>query len=134
MNLILEYISSIQQIDKINKNGLRTGKQVRRNNKLADKIRAIASNIDCKYPEMKPDFYDLLFHENSSIRCWTAHHILEVMNYDNSCRKDALKEILYVATHDESSHSFGNKLWLKYWLKEHPSDKDLISDFVLPKN
>ena len=66
------------------------------------------------------------FHEEATVRSWAAHHILEVMNYDDRCRKDALKEISYISTHNKSINGLGNKMWLKQWLQEHPTDKSLL--------
>ena len=126
MDLILEYIATVQAIDDINDTGLVTKKKVKENNKLADRLRAIASEIDKRHPDMKPDFYQLLFHEKATVRGWVAHHILEVMNYDDGCRADALKEIAYISAHDKSIHGFGNEIWLKQWFEEHPTDKNLL--------
>ena len=124
--MIAKYIDSILKIDEIHANGLNNKKAVRRNNRLADRIRKIASDIETKHPELKTVFYEILFHEKASVRCWAAHHILEVMNYDNECRKNALKEILYVSEHDSSIHRLGNKMWLKDWFTAHPDDKELL--------
>lgn len=120
MDLISEYIEAILEIDDINKHHY-TNASVKRNNKLADKIRNIAFAIEKNHPELKEDFYRLLFCENDSVRIWTAHHILEVMNYEDECRKNALKEIHYAA-----EKCSGNKLWLKNWYSDHPEDKKLL--------
>lgn len=74
-------------------------------------MRKIASEIDSHYPEMKSAFNQLLFHEKSSVRGWVAHHLFEVMNYDDEYRKNALKEIAYIAAHDNTTHGLGNKMW-----------------------
>ena len=126
MDSILEYVATVQAIDDINETGLDNKKKVKENNKLADRLRAIACEIDSRHPEMKPDFYQLLFHEKATVRRWVAHHILEVMNYDDRCRADALKEIAYVSTHDKSINGLGNKMWLKQWFEKHPADKNLL--------
>ena len=126
MDLILEYESLVQAINDINETGLDNKKKIKENNKLADRLRAIASDIDSRYPEMKPEFYQLLFHEKAAVRCWVAHHILEVMNYDDRCRAEALKKIVYISTHDKSINGLGNKMWLKQWFEIHPTDKSLL--------
>lgn len=126
MNLISEYVAAVQAIDNIKETGLDNKKKVKENNKLADRLRAIASEIDRRYPEMKPDFYQLLFHEKETVRRWAAHHILEVMNYDDRCRAKALKEIAYISTHDKSINGLGNKMWLKQWFEKHPTDRKLL--------
>ena len=126
MDLILEYESLVQAINDINETGLDNKKKIKENNKLADRLRAIASDIDSRYPEMKPEFFQLLFHEKAAVRCWVAHHILEVMNYDDRCRAEALKKIVYISTHDKSINGLGNKMWLKKWFEIHPTDKNLL--------
>jgi len=126
MDLILEYIETIKEIDDLNETGLDNRKKVKRNNTLADRIRSIASEIDSVQPEMKPHFSQLLFHDEESVRIWSAHHILEVMNYDVECRAMALKQIEYIATHYENTNGFGNKIWLRQWLNDHPEDTELL--------
>ena len=126
MDLILEYVATVQAIDDINDTGLDNKKKAKENNKLAVRLRAIASEIDRRHPDMKPDFYQLLFHEKATVRGWVAHHILEVMNYDDRYRADALKEIAYISTHDKSINGLGNKMWLKQWFEKHPIDKNLL--------
>lgn len=100
--------------------------KVQQNNNLANRARNIASEIERKYPEMKITFYQLLFDENLSVRMWAAHHILEVMNYNDELRKNALKEIAFTAENDTGIDGIGNKMWLKSWLSEHPSDIELL--------
>ncbi len=126
MDLILEYVEAVQEIDGIQETGLDNRKKVKQNNKLATRLRAIASGLDNGNPEMKSNFYQLLFHENASVRNWVAHHILEVMNYNDECRAKALKQIAYTATHDKSINGLGNKMWLEQWFDKNPADKDLL--------
>ena len=118
MDLIFEYVTSVIEMDETD---YADKKSVRQHNRLATKIRAIACKIDSMDSTTKMKFYELLSHENESVRCWVAHHILEVMNYDNMCRGRALKVISYV-----SDKSLGNKMWLTQWLQEHPSDRELL--------
>ena len=126
MDLILEYESLVQAINDINETGLDNKKKVKENNKLADRLRAIASEIDSRHPEIKPEFYQLLFHKKAAVRCWVAHHILEVMNYDDRYRAEALKQIAYISTHDKNINGLGNKMWLEQWFEKHPTDKNLL--------
>ena len=61
MDLVFAYVEASQEINKIQESNLDNRKKVRQNNKLADRIRKIASKIECKYPEMKAAFYQLFF-------------------------------------------------------------------------
>ena len=119
MTLIEEYVCSAIELEKLNQAGL-TGKMVKRNNKLADRLRKIATAIETKNPEYKHDFCHLLSHGNSNVRAWCAHHVLEVMSYENEYRRMALAEITARA-----KDKFGEKLWLEDWYARHPQDKSL---------
>ena len=92
-------------------------------NRKVKRMSAIATEIDQKFPELKNDFYELLKNQNEEIRLWVAHHILEHMNYDQSFRKKALKEIRHRARTDKTAYGFGEKVWLKAWYKAHPKDR-----------
>ena len=92
-------------------------------NRKVKRMSAIATEIDQEFPELKNDFYELLKNENEEIRLWVAHHILEHMNYDQSFRKNALKEIRHRARTDKTAYGFGEKVWLKAWYKAHPKDR-----------
>ena len=61
MDLVFAYVEAILEIDKIQESNLDNRRKVRQNNKLADRIRKIASEIEWKYPEMKAAFYQLFF-------------------------------------------------------------------------
>ena len=123
MDLIIEYIASVTTIDETD---YANKKSVKQHNKLADRLRVIAFEIEHTHPEMKQRFYDLLSHEKATVRLWVAHHILEVMNYDNVCREKALKEISYVSENNDGVDGIGNRMWLEHWLNEHLSDRDLL--------
>ena len=123
MDLIFEYVTSVIKMDETD---YADKKSVRQHNRLADRIRAIACEIDHMNPTIKRSFYELLSHENETVRIWASHHILEVMNYDNMCREKALKFISHIADTDDGISGLGNKMWLKGWLKEHPSDRKLL--------
>lgn len=123
MDLIFEYVTSVIKMDETD---FADKKSVRQHNRLADRIRAIAYEIDHMNPTIKLSFYELLSHDNETVRIWVAHHILEVMNYDNMCRGKALKIISCVADKNDSINSLGNKMWLEKWLQEHPLDRELL--------
>lgn len=126
MDLVVEYVESIQKIDEIEDSGLDSNSKVGKSNKLANRIRKIAAEIESKHPDMKYAFYQLLFHEKATVRIWAAHHILEIMNYDNECKREALKEIAYIAEHGSGINRLGNEMWLTSWFQEHPEDKHLL--------
>ncbi len=122
-NLLDEYIGIIDILDQIKLDDFGDKKIVRKNNKLADRLRKIPQIIEQKQPELKEDFYQLLFHEKQSVRGWVAHHILEVMNYETEARKLALREIHDIVEHHEDRiKRLGNSMWLKDWYKKHPED------------
>ena len=123
MDLILEYVTSVIKMDETD---YADKKSVRQHNRLADRIRAIACEIDHMNSTIKMKFYELLSHENESVRLWAAHHILETMNYDNMCRGKALKIISCIADKNDGIEGLGNKMWLKKWLQEHPLDRELL--------
>ncbi|MBR6578824.1 MAG: DUF2019 domain-containing protein [Clostridia bacterium] len=123
MDLIFEYVTLVIKMDETD---YADKKSIRQHNRLADRIRAMACEIDHMNPKIKRSFYELLSHENETVRIWVAHHILEVMNYDNMCRGKALKIISCVADKNDRINSFGNKMWLEKWLQEHPLDRELL--------
>lgn len=93
MDLIETYLSNLQTINSMTWDDYGDKRKVRRNNKLSDANRQIATDIENTYPEYKEKFSELLLHENWEIRCQVAHHMLEVMNYPEEYRKMALDEI-----------------------------------------
>ncbi|MBO6302895.1 MAG: DUF2019 domain-containing protein [Ruminiclostridium sp.] len=121
MDLIEEYMSIAIELEKLNKSGLSSKKDVKRNNHLADKLRHIAKTIESERPDIKGNFADLIFHANSNVRIWCAHHMLEIMTYQSEQKRNALQEIVAC-----SSDNYGEKLWLKEWYDKHPNDKFLI--------
>ena len=123
MDLIFEYVTSVIKMDETD---YADKKSVRQHNRLADRIRAIACEIDHMNPTIKWSFYELLSHENETVRIWVAHHIREVMNYDTRCRGKALKIISCIADKNDRINSLGNKMWLEKWLQEHPLDRELL--------
>ena len=93
MDLIETYLSNLQTVNNMTLDDYADKRKVRRNNKLSDANRQIATDIENTYPEYKEKFSELLLHDNWKIRCQVAHHMLEVMNYPNKYRKMALREI-----------------------------------------
>ena len=96
MDLVNEYLNGIHLMNEYEKE-FEKKESVKKYNRLSDRNRKIASDIDTKYPELKSAFYELLSSDESEVRAWVAHHILEVMNYENECRKAAFEEIVRIA-------------------------------------
>ncbi len=121
MNLVQEYLELANDVvlfdEYDNKNA------VKEYNRKATRMRKIATEIEANHPTLKNVFCELLSCENSGIRLWVAHHVLEVMNCDKFSRKTALREIRYIAKTDKTANGFGEKMWLKDWYKTHPKDR-----------
>lgn len=120
-SIIKRYIDYAIELEQINQVSLSQGINLRRNNKLADKLREIAKNIELETPKYKSAFAELLTNENQNVKLWCAHHMLEVMNYDDKDRKNALLVIK-----DYSINSYGEKIWLMDWFTNNPQDKLLL--------
>ena len=123
MNLVQEYLSLATEV--VSFEAYENKKAVNSYNRQATRMRKIAIEIEQNFPDLKDDFYKLLCHENRKISLWVAHHILEVMNYDQISRKTALQEIRYHAMTDKSANGLGNEMWLEDWYKKHPMDMSL---------
>ena len=122
MNLVQEYFVLVNEVVSYRET-VYDGATAEVHNRKVKRMSAIATEIDQKFPELKNDFYELLKNQNEEIRLWVAHHILEHMNYDQSFRKNALKEIRHRARTDKTAYGFGEKVWLKAWYKAHPKDR-----------
>ena len=122
MNLVQEYFILINEVVSYRET-VHDVATAEVHNQKVKRMSAIATEIDQKFPELKNDFYELLKSENEEIRLWVAHHILEHMNYDQSFRKNALKEIRHRARTDKTAYGFGEKVWLKAWYKAYPKDR-----------
>ncbi len=118
MDLVEYYAEIAVEIEKVNKPTI----NVKRNNKLADKLRKIAKTIETENPELKKEFYELLDYPNSSVRGWCAHHIIELITTEDNIKKRALSVIIQLSTED-TSIGMGERWWLDDWYKEHPEDK-----------
>ena len=124
MDLVNEYLNGIHLMNEYEKE-FEKKESVKKYNRLSDRNRKIASDIDTKYPELKSAFYELLSSDESEVRAWVAHHILEVMNYENEYRKAAFEEIVRIAK-GSGVDALGNAMWLKRWLDNHPEDRELL--------
>ena len=122
MNLVQEYFILVNEVVSYRET-VHDVATAEVHNRKVKRMSAIATEIDQKFPELKNHFYELLKNENEEIRLWIAHHILEHMNYDQSFRKNALKEIRHRARTDKTAYGFGEKVWLKAWYKAHPKDR-----------
>lgn len=122
-DLIDTYLSNFRIINEMTLDDYGDRRKVRRNNKLAQINRQIATDIENIYPEFKEKFAKLLLHDNWKLRCQVAHHILEVMNYPEKYRKMALDEIKEVINKNIPVDSLGNKMWLQQWYEQHPQDE-----------
>ncbi|MBQ2774542.1 MAG: DUF2019 domain-containing protein [Clostridia bacterium] len=120
MDLVEKYLMLVNEMAEFN--SYDDKKEVAKYNKKTTKIREIASAIEKEQSELKIAFCQLLSNENPTIRLWVAHHMLEVMNYEDCYRKKALQEIKQRAK-DKTADGYGNKLWLKEWYKDHPKDR-----------
>ncbi len=122
MDLIEEYLNNISRM-KLSIDDYGDRKKVRQHNRLADRNRKIAALIEQKYPELKDRFLCLVVSEDEDIRAWAAHHALEVMSYDYSDRKKALRVIEDIAEKSsDSAYSLGDSMWLKQYYEKHPED------------
>ena len=122
MNLVEEYYMLVSEVVS-NKESVHDNKTAEEHNNKVNRMCAIAMIIEQAAPELKSDFFKLISNENSEIRLWVAHHILEYMNYDRYFRKCALREIRHKARMDHTVYGFGERVWLKDWYKTHPQDR-----------
>lgn len=112
-SLIEEYVTHIVAMDNTDYGNKMS---VVQHNKHANRIRKIATNIAQKHPELKEQFFLLIKNTNSSVRIWAAHHILEVMNYNEDEQEKAL-DIIKQKAQEDSVEGRGNQMWLKNWQK-----------------
>ena len=122
MNLVQEYFILVNEVVSYRET-VHDVATAEVHNRKVKRMSAIATEIDQKFPELKNHFYELLKNENEEIRLWIAHQILEHLNYDQSFRKNALKETRHRARTDKTAYGFGEKVWLKAWYKAHPKDR-----------
>ena len=127
MKLIREYLETVNILAQMEEEDFENEDLVLVFNQAAARIRFVAQEIEYEHPELKEQFKQLLFVDSITIRNWVAHHILEVMNYDDETRALALKEICIAKRECEPSYALGNKIWLEKWLMKHPDDALLLS-------
>lgn len=127
MKLIREYLETVNILAQMEEEDFENDDLVLVFNQTAARIRFIAQEIEYEYPELKEQFKQLLFVDSITIRIWVAHHILEVMTYDDETRAMALKEIFLARRNSEPSYALSNKIWLEKWLMKHPDDALLLA-------
>ena len=81
-------------------------------------MRKIASDIESLHPEWKNEFVKLLNMSDYKVNQWVAHHILEVMKYDEETQKMALSIIEKLAAGNDVD-ALGNRMWLRDWYSKH---------------
>lgn len=128
MMLIREYIEKANIIAQLEDEDFENEDILLVYNQTVARLRFIAKEIEYDHPELKEQFKQLLFVDSITIRIWVAHHILEIMKFDDSIRKIALKEISVAVKESEPSYALGNKIWLEKWLKENPDDAILLME------
>ena len=113
MKLIREYLETVNILAQMEEEDFENEDLVLVFNQAAARTRFIAQEIEYENPELKDKFKEFLFIDSIIIRIWVAHHILEVMNYDEETRAMALKEISLAKRQGEPSYALGNKIWLE---------------------
>ena len=126
MKLIREYLETVNILAQMEEEDFENEDLVLVFNQAAARIRFITQEIEYEQPELKDKFKELLFIDSITIRIWVAHHILEVMTYDDNIRALALKELAASKRDSEPSYALGNKIWLENWLKKYPDDAMLL--------
>lgn len=98
MDMIAQYVETALELERVKNTKTvakaETNALIRKHNKLADKLRNTAIKINNEYPELKEDFFRLLYHENTTVRNWVMFQILDAMDYDFDHRKKAMEAIL----------------------------------------
>ena len=126
MDLVKEYLEKTIRISEESLDDYGSKVKTAAHNRRAGRIRKIATIIETEHPELKEAFYQLLFYDNQTVQIWGAHHILEVMNYSDEYRRHALRRIAVESKQEDCSGGFGEKIWLREWLNQHPQDKKFL--------
>lgn len=125
MNIIAQYVETAMELERIDEiktaDGAKANALVKKHNKLADKLRNTAIDVNNKFPELKEDFFRLLYHENVTVRNWVMFQILDAMDYDFAHRKSAMEAILKRRETDWEVDMVFDAL-----LDEHPEWRELL--------
>lgn len=122
MNLIEEYLSNIKTM-KLGLDDYADKRKVKKSNKLADRNREIAKIIDNDESWIKLQYIRLLESNDVDVRNWVAHHVIEIMTFDQPTRKRALNIIKDEAENNSDSLvRLGTSMWLKQYYKNHPDE------------
>ena len=122
MHLVQEYVDLVNEVISF-RNTVYDKESAEKHNQCVTRMGVIATEIQRDHQASKAAFSELLFHENQDIRLWVAHHILELMDYEQPIRKKALKIIRRRARTDKTAYGLGEKFWLQDWYKQHPRDR-----------
>lgn len=125
MNIIAQYVETAMELERIDEiktaDGAKANALVKKHNKLAGKLRNTAIDVNNKFPELKEDFFRLLYHENVTVRNWVMFQILDAMDYDFAHRKSAMEAILKRRETDWEVDMVFDAL-----LDEHPEWRELL--------
>lgn len=125
MDIIAQYVETAMELERIDEiktaDGAKANALVKKHNKLADKLRNTAIDVNNKFPELKEDFFRLLYHENVTVRNWVMFQILDAMDYDFAHRKSAMEAILKRRETDWEVDMVFDAL-----LDEHPEWRELL--------
>ena len=122
MNLIEEYLSNIKTM-KLGLDDYADKRKVKKSNKLADRNREIAKIIDKSDNGIKLQYISLLDSDDADVHNWVAHHVIEIMTFDQPIRKKALNIIKDEAENNSDSLiRLGTSMWLKQYYKDHPDE------------
>lgn len=111
--MILKYTECAIEWGVINSKGLNS-QSVKINNKNAQNLRLLAIEISKSDSNVQTEFFNLLNHNDSNVRIWCAHHILEMFSSNRAACSESLKII-----EDKSVVDVGERMWLKKWKKEN---------------
>ena len=92
---------------------------VRKNNKGVDQYRKAAIFINEQLPDRKEDFAELLNHPLNEVKVCCALCIIELMDYSENWRQQALE----VIKNDYPNHPMFEKSMINIWLKKQGFDE-----------
>ena len=109
--LIEEYVSCARECLLTN---YESRVSVRAGNRAADRLRSIAKAIAARGPRATEGFSLLLSDPDAPQASWAAHHLLELMNPDESQEERALAIITALAE-GQTAYALGTRMWLENW-------------------